>query len=60
MAIFWIVWFVLGIIGALIYNTFMNYDNKVLKYIWNAIVACSGGFGFFIAILHLMTVKIIK
>ena len=60
VTLFWIIWYILGILGALIYNSFMKYENTFLKYIWNAIVACSGGFGFLISILHWIGVKFIK
>ena len=40
----WIIWFVFGVLGALIYNSFIIYDNNALKYIWHAIVIVCGGF----------------
>jgi hypothetical protein len=60
MILFFVVWFILGIAGALIYNSFMNYENTSLKYIWNILVIVCGGFGFLFSILHWIGVKIIK
>jgi membrane-bound acyltransferase YfiQ involved in biofilm formation len=47
----WLIWFKLGILGAIIYNSFMNYDNNILKYIWCTLVILCGGFGFIISCL---------
>ena len=29
--IFWIIWYASGIVGALIYNSFMNYESKLVE-----------------------------
>ena len=55
-----IFWFILGMLGALIYNSFMEYENKSLKYIWSILVIVCGGLGFLLSILHWIGAKIIK
>lgn len=60
MTLFFIVWFILGAAGAFIYNSFINYENKSLKYIWSILVIVCGGVGLLLSILHWIGVKIIK
>ncbi len=56
----WIIWFVFGVLGALIYNSFLQHDNKFLKYIWSFLVIVCGGFGFILAVLHWLNAKLNK
>ena len=56
----WIIWFVFGILGAIIYNSFIIYENKALKYIWSTMVIVCGAFGFVMSVLHWMSAKLIK
>lgn len=40
-----IIWIIMGALGVVIYNNTFQYENKTIKYIWNALVFLCGGIG---------------
>ena len=56
----WIIWFVFGILGARIYNSFIIYDDKIVKYVWNIMIVTCGIFGFVVSVLHWANAKFNK
>lgn len=51
---FFIAWFVLGIIGAYIWNRIALYETKFVKYFWNFLVIFNGPIGLVLAILAIL------
>ncbi len=52
------IWLVMGVLGMIIWNNTVKYENNTVKYIWNILVVLCGGLGLLTGILTWCSSKI--
>jgi hypothetical protein len=52
------IWLIMGVLGMVIWNNTVKYENKTIKYIWCILVILSGGLGLLTGILTWCSSKI--
>ena len=58
--VFCLVWLLCGVLGCIIYNSILTYEEKWLKYVWNFIVCPMGFIGLMLSCLTWVTFKFDK
>jgi hypothetical protein len=52
------IWLTMGVLGMIIWNNTVKYENKTIKYIWNILIVLCGGLGLLTGILTWCSSKI--
>lgn len=55
-----LIWLIMGLLGLIVWNNTVKYENKTIKYLWNIIVVLCGGLGLLTGILTWVSNKFVK
>lgn len=54
------IWILFGLLGCYISNKHILYQDNIVKYIWNTLVALNGIFGLMLVCMMYISLKILK
>jgi hypothetical protein len=53
-----LIWLIMGVLGTILWNNSVKYENKTIKYIWNILIVLCGWLGLITGVLTWISSKI--